>query len=106
MVNPNELNSSEITLDNQRTGWEIVEAEAGKMNTEKQVAKLKEASAEIKQGTKHNSELQSIYDSVTGAGLEDWEAQWEMQNRFQEFNLALCIRRIRHQCIWKFSLWL
>ena len=88
MINPNGLNSSEITPDNQQTGWGIVEAETDKMNTEKQVAKIKEAGAEIKQGTKHNSELQSIYDSVTSAGLEDWEARWEIQKRFQEFNMS------------------
>lgn len=87
-MNPNKINPFEAAPDNQQTGWEIVEAEAGKMNTEEQVAKLKEASAEIKQGIKHNSELQSIYDSVIGAGLEDWEAQWEIQNRFQEFNMS------------------
>lgn len=75
-------------INSQLTGWESVAEMAGKMNTEEQVAELKEANAEVKQGTKHNSELQSIYDSVTSAGLEDWEAQWEMQNRFQEFNMS------------------
>lgn len=54
----------------------------------RQVAKKKEVSAEIKQGTKHNSKLQSIYDSIIGAGLEDWGTQLEIQNRFQEFNMS------------------
>ena len=88
MNNPNQTISTESINDNSPTGWESVAAMAGKMNTEEQVAELKEANAEIKQGTKHNPELQSIYDSVTSAGLEDWEAQWEMQNRFQEFNMS------------------
>jgi len=88
MADPNKFNSTGEEINSQPTGWESVAEMAGKMNTEEQVAELKEANAEIKQGTKHNSELQSIYDSVTSAGLEDWEAQWEMQNRFQEFNMS------------------
>ena len=85
------LNNNSSTgeeINRQSTGWESVAEMAGKMNTEEQVAKLKETSAEVKQGTKHNSELQEIYDSVIGANLEDWETQWEMQNRFQEFNMS------------------
>lgn len=31
-MNPNKINPSETAPDNQQTGWEIVEAEAGKMN--------------------------------------------------------------------------
>lgn len=85
------LNNNSSTgeeINRQSTGWKSVAEMAGKMNTEEQVAKLKETSAEAKQGTKHNSELQEIYDSVIGANLEDWETQWEMQNRFQEFNMS------------------
>lgn len=88
MVDPNKFNPASKEINSQPTGWESVAKMAGKMNTEEQVAKLKEMSAETKQGTKHNSELQKIYDSVIGANLEDWEAQWEMQNRFQEFNMS------------------
>lgn len=88
MVDPNKFNSTDEEINSQPTGWESVAEMAGKMNTEEQVAELKEANVEVKQGTKHNSELQSIYDSVASAGLEDWEAQWEMQNRFQEFNMS------------------
>lgn len=84
----NDNSSTGEEINSQPTGWESVAEMAGKMNTEEQVAKLKEMSAETKQGTKHNSELQEIYDSVIGANLEDWEAQWEMQNRFQEFNMS------------------
>lgn len=84
----NDNSSTGEEINSQPTGWESVAKMAGKMNTEEQVAKLKEMSAEIKQGPKHNSELQEIYDSVIGANLEDWEAQWEMQNRFQEFNMS------------------
>lgn len=88
MVDPNKFNPASKEINSQPTGWESVAKMAGKMNIEEQVAKLKEMSAETKQGTKHNSELQKIYDSVIGANLEDWEAQWEMQNRFQEFNMS------------------
>ena len=84
----NDNSSTGEEINSQPTGWESVAKMAGKMNTEEQVAKLKEMSAETKQGTKHNSELQKIYDSVIGANLEGWEAQWEMQNRFQEFNMS------------------
>ena len=80
MADPNKFNPTSEEINSQPTGWESVAAMAGKMNTEEQVAELKEASAEVKQGTKHNSELQEIYDSVVGAGLEDLEAQCEMQN--------------------------
>ena len=88
MVDPNKFNPASKEINSQPTGWESVAKMAGKMNTEDQVAKLKEMSAEIKQGPKHNSELQEIYDSVISADLEDWESQWEMQNRFQEFNMS------------------
>ena len=72
MTNPNRIGSPSEDLDSQPTGWESVAAMAEKMN----------------QGVKHNSELQAIYDSVIGADLEDWEAQWELQNKFQEFNMS------------------
>lgn len=84
----NDNSSTGEEINSQPTGWESVAEMAGKMNTEEQVAKLKEMSAEIKQGPKHNSELQEIYDSVISADLEDWKSQWEMQNRFQEFNMS------------------
>ncbi len=84
----NDNSSTGEEINRQPTGWEAVAEMVGKMNTEEQVAKLKETSAEVKQGAKHNSELQEIYDSVIGADLEDWKSQWEMQNRFQEFNMS------------------
>ena len=88
MADPNKFNSTGEEINGQPTGWESVAKMAGKMNTEEQVAKLKEMSAETKQCAKHNSELQEIYDSVIGADLEDWESQWKMQNKFQEFNMS------------------
>ena len=69
MIDPNRSGSAGESLDSQPTGWESVAAMAGKMNSEEQVAQLKEANAEMKQGVKHNSELQSIYDSVIEADL-------------------------------------
>ena len=88
MVDPNKISSVSENVNNQPTGWEEVAAMAGKMNSEDQITRLKESSAEIKQKAKHNIELQSIYDSVVNANLEDWETQWEMQNKFQKFNMS------------------
>lgn len=88
MTDPNKFNTTGEEINNRPTGWESVAQMAGKMNTDEKVAELKEANAEVKQGTKHNLKLQSIYDSVISAGLEDWEEQWEIQNKFQEFNMS------------------
>ena len=44
MNNPNSINSSDINANDSRTGWEVVEAEAGKMDT---VGEIKEIDHEV-----------------------------------------------------------
>ena len=88
MVNPNKFNPTDENKSNQPTGWESVAEMAGKMDSEERLSNLKETSVGEKRRARHNPELQSVYDSIIASDLEDWEAQYEIQNRFQAFNLS------------------
>ena len=99
MVNPNMFNPTDENKSNQPTGWESVAEMAGKMDSEERLSNHKETSVGEKRGARHNPELQSVYDSIIASDLEDWEAQYEIQDRFQAFNLSalnLCDNTLNH----------
>lgn len=78
-------NTETCPVTERKNPWQKM---ADMVRNERRAAKFKESSVEKEHGIKHNSELQSIYDSVIGADLEDWEIQWEIKKGFQEFNMS------------------